>query len=252
MHGTLRTHIIIFADEHATLAMDSNDSTTLRASSATIPTDVASTPDLPPFDPYRAPERYGLCPPHVLPSQTPVNPVDAYHQKEDALPLLLEASARLEQELSPSWLTLTTYLLLNVNLASESVVNTSSSHTPRLTGASLMQLCEYFEDINSSSDLDENDMLMAGCITTLSAVEWVEGESSRRVPGSLRCNAAIVYITQISRSHTLFRKELGTMWGTRATSWLRISEGRVMRWAPAHGNRKLRGLHASMHRLRMN
>jgi len=64
-----------------------------------------------------------------------------------------------------------TYHLLDVNLPSKSVVNTCSSHTPRVTGATLMQLCEYFEDINSSSDMEENDMLMAGCITTLSAVE---------------------------------------------------------------------------------
>jgi len=157
--------------KHATLTIDSNDSTTLRASPATIPTDVASTPDLRPFDPYRAPETYNICPPHVLPSHTPVNLVDAYHEKEDVLPLLLEASARLERELSAYWLTMTTYRLLDVNLPSESVVNTCSSHTPRLTGATLVQLCEYFEDINSSSDLDENDMLMAGYITTLSAVE---------------------------------------------------------------------------------
>jgi len=224
---------------------------TLCASPATIPTDVANTPDLPTFNPYRAPETYDICPPDVPPTHTPVNPVDAYYEKENALPLLLEASARLERELSAYWLTMGTYRLLDVNLPSESVANTCSSHTPRLTGATLMQLCEYFEDINSSSDLDENDMLMAGCITTLSAVEWVEDGSSRRVPGSLTYDAAIAYTTRISRSYTVLRKELGTTWGKRGILSLRISEGKVVKWVPAQGNRKLCGLHASMYRLRM-
>jgi len=180
-----------------------------------------------------------------------MNPVDAYHEKENALPLLLEAWARLERELAAYWLTMGTYRFLDVNLPSESVVSTCSSHTPRLTGATLMQLCEYFADIHSSSDLDENDMLMAGCITTLSAVEWVEDGWGRQVPGSLTYEAAIAYITRISRSYTVLWKELGTAWGRRGISLWRISEGRVVKWAPAGGNRKLRGLHASMYRLKM-
>ena len=231
--------------------MASNDSCTLCASPAEVPTDVATTPDLPPFNPYAAPEQIFECLPDGLPTHTPVAPEHAYHEKEHVLPLLLEASARLERELLAYWLTMGTYRLLDVNLPSESVANTCSSHTPRLTGATLMQLCEYFEDINSSSDLDENDMLMAGCITTLSAVEWVEDESSRRVPGSLTYDAATAYITRISRSYTGLRKELGTTWGKRGIWSLRILEGRVVKWAPAQGNRKLRGLHASMHRLKM-
>jgi len=90
-------------------------------------------------------------------------------------------------------------------------------------------------------------MLIAGCITTLSAVEWVEDGSSRRVPGSFTYDVAIAYIPRIPRSYTGLSKELGTTWGRRATSSLRISCGRVVKWQPAVGGRKLRGLHASIH-----
>jgi len=194
---------------------------------------------------------YKICPPNALQTITLVATEFTYNEKENALPLLQAVAEYLERELIAYWLTITNYRLLDTNLPSKSVVNTCSSHIPSLMGATLMQLYQYFEDLNSSSDVDENDMLMARCISMLSAVEWVEVELNSRVPSSLTYDAAIAYITRISRSYTALGNELGTMWGKRVRSLLRIAEGRIVKWGPAAGNRKLLGLHGSIHQLKI-
>jgi len=112
-------------------------------------------------------------------------------------------------------------------------------------------LSTCYEELNSNSDLDMNGMLMEECITTLSAVRWVENESTPCPPGFLTYNATIASFTRISKSYTALRKELGTTSEKRGMSVLRISEGRIAKWAPGPGSRRLRGLHASMHPLKM-
>jgi len=226
--------------------MDSNPFTTPR-SSPPVATDVATTPDLPPFDPYKAPEQLLPWTAKNLPTTTPREGEHPPAPEVNPLHVLSEVAIRLERYHLKYWTTMSTYRLLDTHLPYESLANTCSSLTPEQTGAVWATLSTTYDELNLNSDLDMNGMLMEECITTLSAVRWVENESTPCPPGFLTYNATIASFTRISKSYTALRKELGTTSERRGMSVLRISEGRIAKWAPGPGSRRMRGLHASMH-----
>jgi len=146
---------------------------------------------------------------------------------------------------------MSTYRSLDVKLPSECAATICWSRTPKLKGATLMELLRYYDELTSSSNSDVSAMLMEGFTTTLSAVEWVEDDSSRPTPGFLTCDAAVWYTTRISGSYTALLNSRGTMSGRTGTSSVRISDGRIVKWSPLVNGRKLRGMDASMHRLKI-
>ena len=175
--------------------MASPDSGTLCAAPAEVPTDIATTPDLPPFNPYAAPEQIFECLPDGLPTTPAVAPEHAYHEKANALPLLPAAAECLEPGVKSFWTTMSTSRSLDVKLPSECAAIICWSRIPRLTGTTLMELLRYYDQLTSSSDSEVSAMLMEGFTTTLSAVEWVEDDSSPLMPGSLTCDVVVWYTT---------------------------------------------------------
>ncbi|PUU76590.1 hypothetical protein B9Z19DRAFT_1129577 [Tuber borchii] len=91
------------------------------------------------------------------------------------------------------WQHLTLNQTLDPYLAAESVQNTLWSHTPVVTASRLTRLWTYSYAITSNLYSDQSAMQMEDFITTLSAIEWAEGDSSPVTCDASTFNSAYDY-----------------------------------------------------------
>ncbi|PUU72859.1 hypothetical protein B9Z19DRAFT_1136512 [Tuber borchii] len=111
------------------------------------------------------------------------------------------------------WQHLTLNQTLDPYLAAESVRNTLWSHTPVVTASRLTRLWTYLDAITSNLYSDQSAMQMEDFITTLSAVEWAEGDSSPVTCDASTFNSGHAYITQTYWRFTKLLKKHTTMRG---------------------------------------
>ncbi|PUU82246.1 hypothetical protein B9Z19DRAFT_1121009 [Tuber borchii] len=183
-----------------------------------------------------------VAPPSSLPSSPPISPkpstpnnstssplseqsteIDTPIIERDPSPIPTPAQWRRVKEVQEAAKVLTDishpmkHLTLNQTpdpyLAAQSVQNTLWSHTPVVTASRLTRLWTYLDAITLNLYSDQSAMQMEDFITTLSAVEWAEGDSNPETCDASTFNSGHAYITQTYLQFTELLKRHTTMRG---------------------------------------